>query len=350
MSAGIAYPAGRYLAASTPDPEAEMTSSQRAGSMAVTVAVLTYRRNRELATLLPALTTELASAPPGSSVLVVDNSPDAGAREVVEAAGPGLRYACESIPGIAAARNRALDLSATDLLVFIDDDEMPVAGWLGQLLATFHDEPVAAVVGPVVSHFTKPLEAFVEAGGFFRRRRLPTGTAVTVAATNNLLLDLSVVRRLGLRFDDRFGLTGGSDYLFTSSLHRAGGRMVWCDEAVVLDLVPAHRCTPGWVLRRAFRTGNGTAVIEVTLAGPGAAGWGMRLTQLRVGLLRVAVGTAECAGGLLTRSVRLRATGARHVARGAGLSVGAVGRLYAEYRRPLDGPPSQGAAPLGVVA
>ena len=37
------------------------------------------------------------------------------------------------------------------------------------------------------------------AGRFFNRRRLPTGTEVDVAATNNLLLDLIQLHELGLR-------------------------------------------------------------------------------------------------------------------------------------------------------
>ena len=56
------------------------------------------------------------------------------------------------------------------------------------------------------------------------------GTRVTVAATNNLLLDLPPIRAHGLDFDERFGLSGGSDTLFTRKLAKLGRLMLRCDE------------------------------------------------------------------------------------------------------------------------
>ena len=79
----------------------------------------------------------------------------------------------------------------------------------------------AAVVGPVQSEFTGELDPWIAAGAFFQRRRLATGTPVEVAATNNLLLDLETVRRLDLRFDPRFGVSGAEDTYFTRTLSRS---------------------------------------------------------------------------------------------------------------------------------
>ena len=65
---------------------------------------------------------------------MIDNDPEGSAADAVGAAGPVAASAtCTSRgPGISAARNRALDEAAdADLLVFIDDDELPspTAGW-----------------------------------------------------------------------------------------------------------------------------------------------------------------------------------------------------------------------------
>ena len=57
-----------------------------------------------------------------------------------------------------------------------------------------------------------------EASGAFERRRRPSGTVVAGAPTNNLLLDLGRIRALGLEFDERFGLTGGEDTMFSHDL------------------------------------------------------------------------------------------------------------------------------------
>lgn len=315
------------------------TAGAPGSAVSVTVAVLTYRRNAELAALLPRLVAELRACGSPGRVLVVDNDPGAGAGEVVETCGwPEVRYVWEAEPGIAAARNRALTEAEDDVLVFIDDDERPVTGWLRLLLDAYARSRPAAVVGPVVSEFAGEPSAFVLAGGFFDRRRMPTGSRVSVASSNNLLLDLAVVRRLGLSFDQRFGLTGGSDYLFTRQLHLAGEVLEWCDEAVVVDAVPPERSRPAWVLRRAFRTGNGSAVIEIDLAAPGRARARVRAQQVAAGLARVLGGSVKCCTGVASGSLPLRAHGARNLARGAGLLAGAAGIVYGEYRRPRPAP------------
>lgn len=303
----------------------------------VLVAVLTYRRPDDLSAVLPLLTQQVEDLGTGHAVLVVDNDPDGGARAAVEGAGGPVRYEHEPRPGIAAARNRALRAAFEghfDLVVFIDDDERPLPSWLRLLVGTYHAQGrPAGVVGPVVSEYAVPPDPWVAAGRFFDRRRMPTGTPVTVAATNNLLLDSARVRALGLTFDERFGLSGGSDMLFTRRLSAEGGRMVWCDEAVVVDVVPADRVTRSWVLRRAYRSGNTWSRTSVVLA---QGRWGRASVRLRLcgqGTARVAGGLAKMLLGSLTFSRARRAQGRRTLARGAGMLSGVVGVVYLEYGR-----------------
>ncbi len=80
----------------------------------------------------------------------------------------------------------------------------------------------------MISEYAAEPDPWIKAGRFFDRRRLPSGTQIEVAATNNLLLDLRQVRAFGLRFDEALGLSGGSDTLFTRELHGRGGVLVWC--------------------------------------------------------------------------------------------------------------------------
>ena len=300
----------------------------------VTLAVLTYRRPGDLAELLPILAGQAGDSPAEVDILVVDNDPAAGARAQVAAAASiaPLRYAHEPAPGIASARNRALDEATGDLLVFIDDDERPTPTWLASLLAQYRLHRPEAVVGPVVSRYDVPPSRWVQAGRFFDRRRLPTGTPVAVAATNNLLLDLAWVRSNGLRFDVRFGLSGGSDTLFTRQLVSRGGRMLWCDEAVVIDVVPASRLSRDWVLRRAYRIGNASS--RVTLDGTRAGRrMALRLALIIRGSARLAAGSLRCLAGLLTGRLHHRARGMRTMARGAGMLSGSFGAVYSEYSR-----------------
>lgn len=314
-------------------------SADRGAPIRVVVAVLTYRRPDELAGLLRALQPQrLEVGGRGEfqvDILVVDNDPKTSGRAVCEAAGlPGLRYVPEPRPGIAAARNRALDEAGDqDVLVFIDDDERPSDGWLESMLNTFRVTGHVGVVGPVVSQFAVPLEPWVQAGRFFDRRRLSTGTLVTVAATNNLLLDLHQVRVSGVRFDERFGLSGGSDTVFVRQLVRAAGPLVWCDEATVTDVVPADRCTRNWVTRRAFRMGNSCSRTALVLEGHLLGRLRCRLTLTGAGSARIAGGLTRHVLGLVSGDLGRRARGVRTLLRGAGMVLGAYGYTYMEYRR-----------------
>jgi succinoglycan biosynthesis protein ExoM len=300
------------------------------------IAVVTYRRNADLDFLLPLLQQEAASIEPPAGVLVVDNDPDGGARAIAE--GHGVVYIHEPVPGIAAARNRALDeATAWRHLVFIDDDEHPEPGWLRALLATIVETGAAAVAGAVVSEFEEPPEEWVLASRLFERRRAATGTAVAAAATNNLILDLAQV--LPRRFDERLGLVGGSDNLFTRQLVRDGLPLTWCDEAVVIDRVPATRATRDWVRRRAYRIGNSEIVVSLLLSTSSSQRAAVRARAIISGTVRIAVGLIQIAYGAVCGDIRYRAGGNRLLYRGRGRVFAALGSTYAEYLRE-DGEPA----------
>ncbi|RUR03474.1 glycosyltransferase family 2 protein [Labedella endophytica] len=329
-------------AGTSPRPDQGRPRRAPLSESSVTIAVLTFKRPEDIAETLPLLADQAESviARVGrASVLVVDNDPAESARTLVEAyaaerAEIPIRYHAEPVSGITAGRNRALtEAAGDDILVFIDDDERPTDAWLSLLLDTFEQSDAVAVVGPVISRFDVEPDSWVAAGEFFSRRRLPTGSAVTVAATNNLLLDLRVVRSIGLEFDPAFGITGGGDTMFSRTLADRGGRLLWCDEAIVWDVVPASRVTRDWVVRRAFRSGNSWTLTSVALAGGAAAAWKARASCFVKGVVRVVGGAVRAALGVLTRSTRHRAKGVRTMARGAGMVSGLVGYSYKEYRR-----------------
>lgn len=306
----------------------------------VVVAVLTFRRPHDLAALLPLLdreVAELAAAGCGVDVLVVDNDPAGTGQDVVEAhraavPGTAVRVVVEPRPGISAGRNRALDEAGdAEVLVFLDDDERPDPGWLAALVATHEHTGAPAVAGTVRSEFAAPLSPWLVAGDFFRRRRLPTGTPIHAAATNNLLLHLPTVRAAGLRFDERFGLSGGEDTLFTRQLDRVAGPLAWCAEAVVTDVVPVERLSRRWVLQRAYSSGNSVTRVDRVLARGQVERVRVLLRGAALGLVRLAGGAARAALGTVTGSAAHQARGLRTAARGAGMLAGVAGAGYAEY-------------------
>ncbi len=337
------------------------------------VAVPTFRRPEMLADLLAALVAEaeIAGAAPGAvvdgqpvdvapavvEVLVIDNDPQQTAEPVVAAhrhrhtGGPAVRYLPEPEPGVVAVRNRALS-EATDLVAFIDDDELPEAGWLAQLLTTRVRFDAELVAGVVLADYESELDPWIAAGRFFVRRRMPTGSVLDVAAAGNMLLDLAAIRRTNLSFDPRFGLTGGEDTFLTRQLGRRGVRMVWCDEAIIYDRVPSSRMTRRWVLARAMSSGNTAGTIDVLLARGAGQRAAVRLRLLGKSLARVAGGLGRAGVGYVLRRPVDQARGVRAVARGVGMAMAAVGWNYREYRREASPPvvPPVGPGRLEVGA
>lgn len=290
----------------------------------VLVAIPTFHRPAQLDALLTALAPQLDAA--AARVLVIDNDPAGSAATVV---GDRARYVVEPGRGLAAVRNRALDEAAgARALVFIDDDEVPAPDWLPTLVGVWRATGAEAVSGRVETRFPAGFaDPWIEQGGFFTRVRFASGASQAAAATNNLLLDVDAVARLGLRFDARLGLTGGEDILFTSLLVRGGGRIVSAPEALVHDDVTADRLTRRWVLRRAYRVGLSTVATRRF----GGAGAGVRVVGALGGAARLALGGARWALGTALRSPRHAARGARASYRGAGMIAGAMGFDYREY-------------------
>lgn len=303
----------------------------------VTVAVPTFRRPEGLQSALAAVLPQIAELndsanPVTAAVLVVDNDPAASAREFTEVS--GVAYVHEPEPGIAAVRNRALtELAGTRAVIFIDDDEVPEPGWLAALVGRYLETGADAVAGKVITIFPDDTEPWVRASGAFIRPRREDGQAMTEAATNNLLLDLRTVERLGLRFDSAFGLTGGSDSMFTSRLVALGGVIRWCEQAVVVEREDPVRFKRTWVLMRTFRFGNTWSRVRISLATSGLGRVGQRIRCAMTGLVRMALGGVQWLRGLVTRSLEHRARGLRAIYRGAGNLAGAIGYAHDEYGR-----------------
>ena len=310
-------------------------AGKHATSEGAVIGVLTFQRNEDLLVAMPPLLREAASITPPATVLIIDNDPDGGAEVVVAPlAEQRVRYVHEPAPGIAAARNRALREAGGRFLVFIDDDMHPDRGWLAAMLHTQQVTGAAVVAGPVFPEYEAEPDAWVRAGRFFVRRRMPTGTPLDVAASGNMLLDLPQIAALGMQFDDRFGLLGGSDRLFSRALARRGALMVWCDEAITFDRVPVSRMTRKWVLRRAFRGGNSQILVSLALCDSRLERFAARAQATVGGAARIVAGALRFVAGVAGGGVVHRARGLRLQHRGAGMLAGAFGHAYVEYARP----------------
>lgn len=187
-------------------------------------------------------------------VLVVDNNPISQDFELPAS----VDITHEPDAGIPQARNRAVAQSVEtgDVLVFIDDDEEPAdTDWLHRLLEALQRYEADMATGPIRSVHEPGAPTWAAAHPVFHRPRFETGTLRPQGYSNNLAIRTSLLRRMDRWFDPALRVTGGSDTEFTRRASRMGARIVWVDEAEVLEHVPAHRATLRWILRRSLRLG-----------------------------------------------------------------------------------------------
>ena len=207
-------------------------------------------------------------------------------------------------------------------------------------MSTWRSQECAAVTGPTPPTFEDTPSPWVTASGAFDSWEAADGAQVRSADTGNLLLDLGVVERLGLRFDPRYGLTGGEDSLFTRQLTRAGGVIRFAAGAVVTKRVPAARARRTWVLERSLRSGSSWARVRIDTAGPadGTSG-GLARLRLRLGygikgLAKAGVDGARAGVARIRGDVPAQARYEVSSRGGLGMVVGALGGHVREYGRP----------------
>lgn len=170
-------------------PDSAAFAAGRAGVLRagpdVTVVVCTRERPEALRTCLDSLA---AQTYPRTRVLVVDNAPTSRATaDVVAAAGGGthpVRYLAAPTPGLSHARNAGLAAVDTDLVAWIDDDEVADRHWVTEVVRGFAEAPdTAGMSGLVVpAEIATPAQAWYEAFGGHSKGRGFTPAVFTPGA------------------------------------------------------------------------------------------------------------------------------------------------------------------------
>ena len=202
----------------------------------ISVVVPTLGRRDALARCLDALLTGTVAP---TEIVVVDQSADSEIERLLEATrteATELRRLDYAARGLSAARNAGARAATGDIVAFTDDDCIPAAEWIEQLLAAFAaDTQLAAVTGPMLP------PPGVEGVGVasrtstvrrvFSRRALPweIGTGGNTAVRREWLERLS-------GYDERLGVgtpgRAGEDLDLFRRLLEAGGSIAYDPEVV----------------------------------------------------------------------------------------------------------------------
>jgi succinoglycan biosynthesis protein ExoM len=297
----------------------------------VAVCAATLHRPAGLAALLDSLGALVVPDNVELTVVIVDNDAAASARPVVDAARERIQaslvYVTEPQRGIPFARNRAVAAAGdVDWIAFVDDDETVDERWLAELLRVAEEYSADVVTGTVLPRFENPPPRWALRGRFFERRRFPTGTAIHFARTSNVLIAARLLRSVDRPFSEAMANNGGDDTHFFQRVRLGGGRIVWADEAVVVETVPASRVRARWLIQREFRRGNTLSLCLRDLEdSPYRRAKRVAAAGVHAGT-GLALLVASAVGG---RTTLVR--GAQRVALGMGLLSGLTGHVYQEY-------------------
>jgi len=314
--------------------------NQGTGTMfrrSASIGILTYRRPEEVKRCLEAVVAAIAEPMPDSwsvdEVMVIDNDPDGSARAVVSklaertVSAASIRYVHEPRAGVSIARNRAMAEAAGDVLVFIDDDEIPHEGWPHGLLTVLDETGAAMVGGPVLTEFTAPPPRWIVDGRFFDRDDAPHRSARAWLRSGNLAIDLEQVRGAGLLFDPRY--RQGEDSAFTRAARAAGLELRWSSVGAITEFVGADRFSTRWRARREYLSNRAWTRSSLDLADGATGRAASRARVATVALARAGQGLALMAAGLWPGRADRRAEG---LAVWAGVG-GRIVEIMA-YRRP----------------
>jgi glycosyltransferase involved in cell wall biosynthesis len=230
----------------------------------LTFAFCTYNRADRLEQLVAAMRAQ--SCPIPFEILAINNNStdntEVTLAQLAQQPGPELRWVTEPVQGIVAARNRGIaEAMDSDILVYIDDDEIPLPGLIEIAADAILNEGAECVGGRVEMDFTTiPRPAWLEDDllGFLAAVDhgpdafwiQDTGTPIWTA---NVAYDMRLFRNdPALRFDKRFDrvgnvVGGGSDATMFCTLLERKVRMRYRPEMVVL-----HAVEPWRLCRRYF--------------------------------------------------------------------------------------------------
>ena len=251
---------------------AEVTGVKQPAKPMLSFAICTYNRADRLPQLLAAMRAQ--ACPVTFEVLVVDNnSSDATPSVVAEVAakpGAAVRHVRETEQGIPFASNRALaEALASEVLVFIDDDELPYPGLLESAYRALTEEGARCAGGRVEIVFpgARPRWLVDELLGFLAEvdhgeKAFWIKDPSTPIWTANIAYDMSLFRDSPeLRFDARYnrrghGVGGGSDAMMFRELLRREVPILYCPQMRVQHHVEPWRMRRSYFLRLHFVAGR----------------------------------------------------------------------------------------------
>lgn len=225
----------------------------------VSVIIPTFQRPQRAVDAAHSALAQTCSA--SFEVVLVDNDPAGSALDALRAiADPRLVVVHEPLAGVANARNAGLRAARSELIAFLDDDEIAPASWLAELIRVREAHAADVVFGPVRTKLAaRPRDHQDYFDAFFSREADHAEGPISMFYG----CGCSLIRRAALPSAEPFSTArneiGGEDDLLFQAMEANGARFAWAPNAFVWETPEPSRVTLAYTLRRAFAYGQGPA-------------------------------------------------------------------------------------------
>ncbi|WP_155971165.1 glycosyltransferase [Paenibacillus sp. Soil522] len=246
----------------------------------LSIVICTYNRAPLLERTLLALR-ELKRIEEAEVIVVDNNSSDDTAvvvRSCIERCRGQLdiQYVLERKQGLSAARNTGIKAACSGIIAFLDDDAIPVHGWIHAILEAFEQDPRTAAVGGIVypnfeterpSWLIKPLElpyTIVNLGSEVRpypKKLYPVGANMAFRST--VFERFSFPEELGRKGES---LTSGEESWLFDRLKKQRMLITYLPSMTVHHFISRERLTKEWIAKRYYYQGLSYAFASRTTA------------------------------------------------------------------------------------
>ncbi len=236
----------------------------------ISVVIATLNRTKYLEKCLTAI---LSNSYQKYEIIIVDQGKDDRTKFIVKerfSSKKKVKYVHTDTIGLSHARNLGWELSSGDIIAFIDDDAIPVKGWLEAYASVFTEiEPSPAIAGGKIEPMweaEKPkwypkerefLLATYDIGDDikpFPENALPIGANFAVQRT---FLDAigGFDNRVGFNDARKNSMIAGEDTLIGLRAREAGYTLIYQPNAMVYHHIGANKLTRKYFLRRHYWEG-----------------------------------------------------------------------------------------------
>jgi glycosyltransferase involved in cell wall biosynthesis len=229
----------------------------------ISVMICTYNRCDRLDLALEGLTKQSYGLNK-FEVIVIDNNSTDDTKKVVKKYQDilNLRYQFETTQGSGYVRDLGFRMAKGVYVAFIDDDAIPVPGWLFHIEKNILEHEPDCICGPYTPYYTSEKPDWFKDKYEIRalgntRHVVPRGTThggSNMTWKRSILFDVGGFNaNLGVR-GDKF-IAGEDTDLFQRYWRNVNGKIIYDPEVEILHWVPAYKMRVGYVLKRYLAVG-----------------------------------------------------------------------------------------------